>query len=159
MCSSQNVKTSTFNVTISFQAEMAPEATPRAGSQKGWWSRSLPLCLRFTRRLSLTDFSPCHCSGASEISDACKPLKKRSRASTDVEMASSQYRDTSDSDSRGLNDPQVGLEKIGRLTHKSWRSSCFMNEVQWCLEIRVLKNMTILTGVCSNCTASYLSQS
>uniref|UniRef100_A0A8D3E491 Histone-lysine N-methyltransferase NSD3 n=1 Tax=Scophthalmus maximus TaxID=52904 RepID=A0A8D3E491_SCOMX len=44
--------------------------------------------------------------GASEISDACKPLKKRSRASTDVEMASSQYRDTSDSDSRGLNDPQ-----------------------------------------------------
>uniref|UniRef100_A0A3P8VKJ5 Histone-lysine N-methyltransferase NSD3 n=1 Tax=Cynoglossus semilaevis TaxID=244447 RepID=A0A3P8VKJ5_CYNSE len=42
----------------------------------------------------------------SEISDACKPLKKRSRASTDVEMASSQYRDTSDSDSRGLNDPQ-----------------------------------------------------
>ena len=47
-------------------------------------------------------------SGASEISDACKPLKKRSRASTDVEMASSQYRDTSDSDSRGLNDSQVG---------------------------------------------------
>lgn len=47
--------------------------------------------------------------GASEISDACKPLKKRSRASTDVEMASSQYRDTSDSDSRGLSDPQVGL--------------------------------------------------
>uniref|UniRef100_A0A8D3C4H8 Histone-lysine N-methyltransferase NSD3 n=1 Tax=Scophthalmus maximus TaxID=52904 RepID=A0A8D3C4H8_SCOMX len=45
-----------------------------------------------------------------EISDACKPLKKRSRASTDVEMASSQYRDTSDSDSRGLNDPQVRLE-------------------------------------------------
>uniref|UniRef100_A0A8C3A3D8 Histone-lysine N-methyltransferase NSD3 n=1 Tax=Cyclopterus lumpus TaxID=8103 RepID=A0A8C3A3D8_CYCLU len=43
---------------------------------------------------------------SSEISDACKPLKKRSRASTDVEMASSQYRDTSDSDSRGLNDPQ-----------------------------------------------------
>ena len=52
----------------------------------------------------------CHPLGASEISDACKPLKKRSRASTDVEMASSQYRDTSDSDSRGLNDPQVGLE-------------------------------------------------
>lgn len=48
--------------------------------------------------------------GASEISDACKPLKKRSRASTDVEMASSQYRDTSDSDSRGLSDPQVFLE-------------------------------------------------
>ncbi|XP_076586669.1 histone-lysine N-methyltransferase NSD3 isoform X3 [Chaetodon auriga] len=60
------------------QAEMAPETTLRTGSQKG----------------------------ASEISDACKPLKKRSRASTDVELASSQYRDTSDSDSRGLNDPQ-----------------------------------------------------
>ncbi|XP_036835842.1 histone-lysine N-methyltransferase NSD3 isoform X4 [Oncorhynchus mykiss] len=60
------------------QGEMAPETTLRTGSQKG----------------------------ASEISDACKPLKKRSRASTDVEMASSQYRDTSDSDSRGLNDPQ-----------------------------------------------------
>ncbi|XP_041643443.1 histone-lysine N-methyltransferase NSD3 isoform X2 [Cheilinus undulatus] len=60
------------------QAEMAPENTLRTGSQKG----------------------------ASEISDACKPLKKRSRASTDVEMTSSQYRDTSDSDSRGLNDPQ-----------------------------------------------------
>uniref|UniRef100_A0A3B3R460 Histone-lysine N-methyltransferase NSD3 n=1 Tax=Paramormyrops kingsleyae TaxID=1676925 RepID=A0A3B3R460_9TELE len=45
--------------------------------------------------------------GASEISDSCKPLKKRSRASTDVETASSQYRDTSDSDSRGLSDPQV----------------------------------------------------
>uniref|UniRef100_A0A1A8FDW8 Histone-lysine N-methyltransferase NSD3 n=2 Tax=Nothobranchius korthausae TaxID=1143690 RepID=A0A1A8FDW8_9TELE len=60
------------------QAEMAPETTLKTGSQKG----------------------------ASEISDACKPLKKRSRASTDVEMASSQYRDTSDSDSRGLSDPQ-----------------------------------------------------
>lgn len=60
------------------QTEMAPETTQRTGSQKG----------------------------ASEISDACKPLKKRSRASTDVEIASSQYRDTSDSDSRGLNDPQ-----------------------------------------------------
>ncbi|MED6250454.1 hypothetical protein ATANTOWER_010786 [Ataeniobius toweri] len=60
------------------QAVMAPETTLKTGSQKG----------------------------ASEISDACKPLKKRSRASTDVEMASSQYRDTSDSDSRGLNDPQ-----------------------------------------------------
>ncbi|XP_054895336.1 histone-lysine N-methyltransferase NSD3 isoform X4 [Poeciliopsis prolifica] len=60
------------------QAEMAPETMLKTGSQKG----------------------------ASEISDACKPLKKRSRASTDVEMASSQYRDTSDSDSRGLNDPQ-----------------------------------------------------
>lgn len=51
----------------------------------------------------------CDSLGASEISDACKPLKKRSRASTDVEMASSQYRDTSDSDSRGLSDPQVDL--------------------------------------------------
>uniref|UniRef100_A0A3Q3R8G7 Histone-lysine N-methyltransferase NSD3 n=1 Tax=Monopterus albus TaxID=43700 RepID=A0A3Q3R8G7_MONAL len=60
------------------QVEMAPETTMRTGSQKG----------------------------ASEISDACKPLKKRSRASTDVELASSQYRDTSDSDSRGLSDPQ-----------------------------------------------------
>ncbi|XP_068166461.1 histone-lysine N-methyltransferase NSD3 isoform X1 [Antennarius striatus] len=60
------------------QAVLAPETTLRTGSQKG----------------------------ASEISDACKPLKKRSRASTDVEMTSSQYRDTSDSDSRGLNDPQ-----------------------------------------------------
>uniref|UniRef100_A0AAY4AMF2 Histone-lysine N-methyltransferase NSD3 n=1 Tax=Denticeps clupeoides TaxID=299321 RepID=A0AAY4AMF2_9TELE len=48
---------------------------------------------------------------ASEISDSCKPLKKRSRASTDVEMASSLYRDTSDSDSRGLNDPQIGFGK------------------------------------------------
>uniref|UniRef100_A0AAX7U860 Histone-lysine N-methyltransferase NSD3 n=1 Tax=Astatotilapia calliptera TaxID=8154 RepID=A0AAX7U860_ASTCA len=55
---------------------------------------------------------PCDRVGASEISDACKPLKKRSRASTDVEMASSQYRDTSDSDSRGLNDPQVALNDM-----------------------------------------------
>ncbi|XP_074143359.1 histone-lysine N-methyltransferase NSD3 isoform X5 [Sminthopsis crassicaudata] len=47
--------------------------------------------------------------GASEISDSCKPLKKRSRASTDVEMTSSTYRDTSDSDSRGLNDLQVNF--------------------------------------------------
>lgn len=60
----------------------------------------------------------CHPVGASEISDACKPLKKRSRASTDVEMASSQYRDTSDSDSRGLNDPQVLLENMHRDTHR-----------------------------------------
>ncbi|KAG8141296.1 hypothetical protein E2320_006929 [Naja naja] len=45
--------------------------------------------------------------GASEISDSCKPLKKRSRASTDVELANSAYRDTSDSDSRGLNDLQI----------------------------------------------------
>ncbi|XP_039625171.1 histone-lysine N-methyltransferase NSD3 isoform X2 [Polypterus senegalus] len=64
------------------QAETLPQATLKTGSQKG----------------------------ASEISDSCKPLKKRSRASTDVEMASSQYRDTSDSDSRGLNDPQLGKQ-------------------------------------------------
>nr|XP_048312392.1 histone-lysine N-methyltransferase NSD3 isoform X2 [Myodes glareolus] len=49
--------------------------------------------------------------GASEISDSCKPLKKRSRASTDVDTANSAYRDTSDSDSRGLSDLQVGFEK------------------------------------------------
>ncbi|XP_049721044.1 histone-lysine N-methyltransferase NSD3 isoform X5 [Elephas maximus indicus] len=49
--------------------------------------------------------------GASEISDSCKPLKKRSRASTDVEMTSSAYRDTSDSDSRGLSDLQVSFGK------------------------------------------------
>ncbi|KAJ7423338.1 histone-lysine N-methyltransferase NSD3 isoform X3 [Willisornis vidua] len=49
--------------------------------------------------------------GASEISDSCKPLKKRSRASTDMELTSSAYRDTSDSDSRGLNDLQGSFEK------------------------------------------------
>ncbi|XP_063787606.1 histone-lysine N-methyltransferase NSD3 isoform X2 [Pseudophryne corroboree] len=49
--------------------------------------------------------------GASEISDACKPLKKRSRASTDLELANSSYRDASDSDSRGLNDAQISFEK------------------------------------------------
>ncbi|XP_066570497.1 histone-lysine N-methyltransferase NSD3 isoform X2 [Amia ocellicauda] len=65
------------------QAETVPQTALKTGSQKG----------------------------ASEISDSCKPLKKRSRASTDVEMASSQYRDTSDSDSRGLNDSQVGFGK------------------------------------------------
>ncbi|KAJ8285951.1 hypothetical protein GJAV_G00032840 [Gymnothorax javanicus] len=65
------------------QAEAAPLADLKTGSQKG----------------------------ASEISDSCKPLKKRSRASTDVETASSQYRDTSDSDSRGHNDPQVVFGK------------------------------------------------
>ncbi|TRY57703.1 hypothetical protein DNTS_025920 [Danionella cerebrum] len=65
------------------QAETPPQMDLKAGSQKG----------------------------ASEISDSCKPLKKRSRASTDVEMASSLYRDTSDSDSRGLNDPQTGFGK------------------------------------------------
>ncbi|XP_051540016.1 histone-lysine N-methyltransferase NSD3-like isoform X1 [Myxocyprinus asiaticus] len=65
------------------QAETAPQMDFKTGSQKG----------------------------ASEISDSCKPLKKRSRASTDVEMACSLYRDTSDSDSRGLNDPQTGFGK------------------------------------------------
>ncbi|XP_032775437.1 histone-lysine N-methyltransferase NSD3 isoform X3 [Rattus rattus] len=49
--------------------------------------------------------------GASEISDSCKPLKKRSRASTDMETASCTYRDTSDSDSRGPSDGQVGFGK------------------------------------------------
>lgn len=65
------------------QVETIPQATVKAGLQKG----------------------------ASEISDSCKPLKKRSRASTDVEMNSSAYRDTSDSDSRGLSDLQVGFGK------------------------------------------------
>ncbi|XP_035234563.1 histone-lysine N-methyltransferase NSD3-like isoform X1 [Anguilla anguilla] len=59
----------------------------------------------------LTDLKTGSQKGASEISDSCKPLKKRSRASTDVEMASSQYRDTSDSDSRGHSDPQVVFGK------------------------------------------------
>uniref|UniRef100_A0A672SGU3 Nuclear receptor binding SET domain protein 3 n=1 Tax=Sinocyclocheilus grahami TaxID=75366 RepID=A0A672SGU3_SINGR len=71
-------------VFVSSQAEAAPQMDFKTGSQKG----------------------------ASEISDSCKPLKKRSRASTDVEMASSLYRDTSDSDSRGLNDPQTGFGKL-----------------------------------------------
>ncbi|XP_037381963.1 histone-lysine N-methyltransferase NSD3 isoform X2 [Talpa occidentalis] len=65
------------------QVETVPQATVKTGLQKG----------------------------ASEISDSCKPLKKRSRASTDVEMTSSAYRDTSDSDSRGLSDLQVGFGK------------------------------------------------
>ncbi|XP_029336100.1 histone-lysine N-methyltransferase NSD3 isoform X5 [Mus caroli] len=65
------------------QAETAPQASLKTGLQKG----------------------------ASEISDSCKPLKKRSRASTDVETASCTYRDTSDSDSRGLSDGQVGFGK------------------------------------------------
>ncbi|XP_058525763.1 histone-lysine N-methyltransferase NSD3 isoform X2 [Ochotona princeps] len=65
------------------QVETVPQATVKTGLQKG----------------------------ASEISDSCKPLKKRSRASTDVEMTSSAYRDTSDSDSRGLCDLQVGFGK------------------------------------------------
>ncbi|KAI5614321.1 histone-lysine N-methyltransferase NSD3 isoform X1, partial [Silurus asotus] len=57
------------------------------------------------------DFKTGFQKGASEISDSCKPLKKRSRASTDVEVTSSIYRDTSDSDSRGLNDMQCVFEK------------------------------------------------
>ncbi|XP_006860014.1 PREDICTED: histone-lysine N-methyltransferase NSD3 isoform X1 [Chrysochloris asiatica] len=65
------------------QVETVPQATVKTGLQKG----------------------------ASEISDSCKPLKKRSRASTDVEMTSSAYRDTSDSDSRGLSDLQVSFGK------------------------------------------------
>ncbi|XP_043309900.1 histone-lysine N-methyltransferase NSD3 isoform X2 [Cervus canadensis] len=65
------------------QVETVPQATVKTGLQKG----------------------------ASEISDSCKPLKKRSRASTDVEMAGSTYRDTSDSDSRGLSDLQAGFGK------------------------------------------------
>ncbi|XP_072913947.1 histone-lysine N-methyltransferase NSD3 isoform X1 [Hemitrygon akajei] len=48
--------------------------------------------------------------GASELSDSCKPLKKRSRASTDMEMASPGYREVNDSDSRGPLS-EVGLEK------------------------------------------------
>ncbi|XP_048474648.1 histone-lysine N-methyltransferase NSD3 isoform X6 [Rhincodon typus] len=48
--------------------------------------------------------------GASELSDSCKPLKKRSRASTDVEMTSPGCREMNDSDSRGLLS-EVGLEK------------------------------------------------
>ncbi|OBS67073.1 hypothetical protein A6R68_04380, partial [Neotoma lepida] len=67
------------------QVETAPQASLKTGLQKG----------------------------ASEISDSCKPLKKRSRASTDVDMANSAYRDTSDSDSRGLSDLQVGFGKEG----------------------------------------------
>lgn len=90
---------------------MAPETTMRTGSQKG---RTFEPSARVVDEIfSCTHDLKCAASnhpGASEISDACKPLKKRSRASTDVEMASSQYRDTSDSDSRGLSDPQVFLE-------------------------------------------------
>ncbi|XP_069773931.1 histone-lysine N-methyltransferase NSD3 isoform X3 [Narcine bancroftii] len=48
--------------------------------------------------------------GASELSDSCKPLKKRSRASTDMEMSSPGYREINDSDSRGPLS-EVGLEK------------------------------------------------
>lgn len=100
---------------------MAPETTLRTGSQKGERSFIHTRCKSFVmealctcRKTKSVSSSPPPCDrvGASEISDACKPLKKRSRASTDVEMASSQYRDTSDSDSRGLNDPQVALNDM-----------------------------------------------
>lgn len=99
---------------------MAPETTLRTGSQKGERSFIHTCCKSFVmealctcRKTKSVSSSPlCDRVGASEISDACKPLKKRSRASTDVEMASSQYRDTSDSDSRGLNDPQVALNDM-----------------------------------------------
>lgn len=98
---------------------MTPETTMRTGSQKGRrWSFTPPVNLWWEllkggkREICLFFFFFTDHPGASEISDACKPLKKRSRASTDVEMASSQYRDTSDSDSRGLNDPQVGWTEI-----------------------------------------------
>lgn len=88
---------------------MAPETTLKTGSQKGTGSFLLPADLI----MAVQKHRACLCfPGASEISDACKPLKKRSRASTDVEMASSQYRDTSDSDSRGLSDPQVSFSNI-----------------------------------------------
>nr|XP_021516019.1 histone-lysine N-methyltransferase NSD3 isoform X6 [Meriones unguiculatus] len=63
------------------QVETAPQAALKTGLQKG----------------------------ASEISDSCKPLKKRSRASTDVDATNSASRDTSDSDSRGLSDLQVSF--------------------------------------------------
>uniref|UniRef100_A0A7N6A1J7 Histone-lysine N-methyltransferase NSD3 n=1 Tax=Anabas testudineus TaxID=64144 RepID=A0A7N6A1J7_ANATE len=93
-------------------AEMAPETTLRTGSQKGRRTFFHVSCLCVELLLFLkVELFLCDSIGASEISDACKPLKKRSRASTDVEMASSQYRDTSDSDSRGLNDPQTVKSK------------------------------------------------
>uniref|UniRef100_A0A4W5PLT1 Histone-lysine N-methyltransferase NSD3 n=1 Tax=Hucho hucho TaxID=62062 RepID=A0A4W5PLT1_9TELE len=71
-----------------------------------------------------TQESPAPVRAWKTISDACKPLKKRSRASTDVEMASSQYRDTSDSDSRGLNDPQVNTNAPQTLTLEEGLVSC-----------------------------------
>uniref|UniRef100_A0A4W3ID84 Nuclear receptor binding SET domain protein 3 n=1 Tax=Callorhinchus milii TaxID=7868 RepID=A0A4W3ID84_CALMI len=52
--------------------------------------------------------------GASELSDACKPLKKRSRASTDVEMTSSSYREVNDSDCRGLVSEGGGRCRVSR---------------------------------------------
>lgn len=71
--------------------------------------------------------------GASEISDSCKPLKKRSRASTDVEMASSLYRDTSDSDSRGLNDPQVRLHSVKSNRTLSKNRICWLTPQRYSL--------------------------
>lgn len=102
------------------QAEMAPETTLRTGSQKGRGSVFKASCKSLSGSSFLKEKKTrqtsnlCDPSGASEISDACKPLKKRSRASTDVEMTSSQYRDTSDSDSRGLNDSQVSFRNVER---------------------------------------------
>ncbi|KAK6468429.1 histone-lysine N-methyltransferase NSD3 [Huso huso] len=87
------------------QAETVPQTTVKTGSQKGPWGSMQQHFQNVHRNCQRIN------KGASEISDSCKPLKKRSRASTDVEMASSQYRDTSDSDSRGLNDSQVGFGK------------------------------------------------
>uniref|UniRef100_A0A3Q3SCN5 Histone-lysine N-methyltransferase NSD3 n=1 Tax=Mastacembelus armatus TaxID=205130 RepID=A0A3Q3SCN5_9TELE len=82
-----------------------------------------------------------------EISDACKPLKKRSRASTDVEMASSQYRDTSDSDSRGLNDPQVGKENICKNTHNVLHFYC--TQIMYKQTSRGKKGLVVCEGDCS----------
>uniref|UniRef100_A0A8C9YYD4 Histone-lysine N-methyltransferase NSD3 n=1 Tax=Sander lucioperca TaxID=283035 RepID=A0A8C9YYD4_SANLU len=95
----------------------------------------------------------CEHLGASEISDACKPLKKRSRASTDVEMASSQYRDTSDSDSRGLNDPQVGLENMYRNTYthakrKILAFSCTQNMYKHTVHLES-KGLVVCEGDCN----------
>ncbi|XP_066878677.1 histone-lysine N-methyltransferase NSD3 isoform X6 [Kogia breviceps] len=86
------------------QVETVPQATVKTGLQKGSADRGVQGSVRFSD-------SSVSAASASEISDSCKPLKKRSRASTDVEMASSTYRDTSDSDSRGLSDLQVGFGK------------------------------------------------
>uniref|UniRef100_A0A8C7GZA7 Nuclear receptor binding SET domain protein 3 n=1 Tax=Oncorhynchus kisutch TaxID=8019 RepID=A0A8C7GZA7_ONCKI len=86
---SQERKQQRRSVRSRSESEKGCEAVPKKKTKK----EQVPTCYY-------------HLLFSSEISDACKPLKKRSRASTDVEMASSQYRDTSDSDSRGLNDPQ-----------------------------------------------------
>ncbi|KAL1773017.1 histone-lysine N-methyltransferase NSD3 isoform X3 [Sigmodon hispidus] len=78
------------------QVETSSQAALKTGLQKGSADRGVQGSVRFS---------------ASEISDSCKPLKKRSRASTDVDVANSTSRDTSDSDSRGLSDLQVGFGK------------------------------------------------